>query len=57
MGVYNRINKRTVEFGDFDSQNLKDHSCASVVNEFQNDLSELLFSNNIHVTWLFYFLI
>lgn len=43
MGVYNRINKRTVEFGDFDSQNLKDHSCASVVNEFQND-----FRINIH---------
>ena len=37
MGVYNRINKRTVEFGVFDSQSLKDHSYTSVVNEFQND--------------------
>jgi len=37
VGVYNRINKRTVEFGVFDSQSLKDHSCTSVVNEFQND--------------------
>lgn len=37
VGVYNRINKRTVEFGVFDSQSLKDHSYTSVVNEFQND--------------------
>lgn len=35
VGVYNRINKRTLEFGVFDSPSLKDHSCTSVVNEFQ----------------------